>query len=72
MYKRQPQSIISDGIFIQNAEFYVTGSEPLAGGTTAVDQAVITIFIEAAENNNDPNAEVYRVQTSVTQRTIDI
>lgn len=68
----EPQSIVSDGIFIRDAAFFVSGSEALGSGTTAVDQAAVTIFIEASESAGDPDADVFYIQTSVTQRTIDI
>lgn len=67
-----PQSIVSSGIYIMNAEFFVTGSKPIeAGSPNEEDQAAVTIFIEAREAN-DPTAKPYRLQTTVTQRTLDI
>lgn len=66
------QSIVSSGIFIENAEFFVTGSAPQHGsGTTDNHQAMVTIYIEAKEIN-DPAAESHRIQTTITQRTLDI
>ncbi len=65
------QSIVSDGIYINNAEFFVTGSTPLSIGAANIDQPAVTIFIEAVESN-DPTAKPYYMQTTVTQRTTDI
>lgn len=66
------QSIVSSGIFITDAEFYVTGSKPLSAvGANTDDQAMVTIFIEARDIN-DPTAKAYKIQTTVTQRTLDI
>jgi prepilin-type N-terminal cleavage/methylation domain-containing protein len=64
-----PQSIVSSGIFIKNAEFWVTGSDPQEVGDD--EQATVTIFIEAAESN-DPSARSFYVQTTVTQRILDL
>lgn len=65
-----PQSIISDGIGIRNLEFFVTGSEPLQG-TNNRFQPTVTILIEAVDPT-DPESKVYRLQTTVTQRTFDL
>ncbi len=66
------QSIVSSGIYITNAEFFVTGSVPLeVGGASSLDQAMVTIFIEARESD-DPSGKAYEIQTTVTQRTLDI
>ena len=65
------QSIVSSGIYITDADFYVSGAAPLSAGSTEDDQASITIFIEAREAN-DSAAETYQIQTSITQRTLDI
>ncbi len=63
------QSIVSSGIYIENAEFYVTGSEPLESGENT--QAAVTIFIEARDPS-DTTGKPYRIQTTITQRTLDI
>lgn len=69
---QQPQSIVSSGIYITNAEFFVTGSKSLEDGNpNEEDQASITIIIDAREENS-PTAKEYHVQTTVTQRTLDI
>lgn len=67
-----PRSIVSSGIHITHAEFFVTGSKPVsAGNPDEEDQAAITIFIEAREADS-PTAKPYRIQTTVTQRILDI
>jgi prepilin-type N-terminal cleavage/methylation domain-containing protein len=66
------QSIVSSGIYITDAEFFVSGSNPLDVATdTEKDQTVVTIFIEA-KDVNDPTAKAYQMQTTITQRTLDI
>lgn len=65
------QSIISSGIEINQAEFYVTGSAPLNDDPTETDQAMVTIYIEAVEKGVS-NPKPYRIQTTVTQRALDI
>lgn len=67
-----PESIVSSGIVIKKLEFFVSGSKPLrAGGGGVQDQASVTIFIEAAEKN-DVTSKSYYVQTTVTQRILDL
>lgn len=66
-------SIVSSGIYIHRADFFVTGSTPQSDDpTTENDQASITVFIEASARENSATAERYQVQTTVTQRTLDI
>lgn len=66
------QSIVSDGIHIINAEFFLTGSEPLLGsGPTDNHQSAVTIIIEAAESAA-ADAKRHTIQTTITQRTLDI
>lgn len=73
LYRRvsngEAQSIVSSGIYIENAEFYVTGSEPLEDGEET--QAAVTIFIEARDPS-DITGKSYQIQTTITQRTLDI
>ena len=67
-----PQSIVSSGIKIKKMEFFVTGSKKLSlGGLNITDQPSVTIFIEASENG-DATDKSYYLQTTVTQRTLDI
>jgi prepilin-type N-terminal cleavage/methylation domain-containing protein len=64
------QSIVSSGIVITDAEFFVTGSsEPLDGSNTS--QPTVTIYIEA-QDSDDPTGKTYQIQTTVTQRTLDL
>lgn len=62
------QSIVSSGIYIVNAEFFVSGTSPLPTGDEA--QPAVTIFIEAKENA--AATDTYTIQTTVAQRTLDI
>lgn len=63
------QSIVSSGIVITDAEFYVTSSTRLDSGD--VYQPMVTIFIEA-KDSNDPTEKIYQIQTTITQRTLDL
>ena len=63
------QSIVSSGIVITDAEFYVTGSDVLDTGNTS--QPLVTIYVEA-KDSNDPTEKIYQIQTTVTQRTLDL
>lgn len=62
-----PQSIVSDGITVTNAEFFVTGSDRLGNGTDT-NQPTVTIILEAT----DENGATTTLQTTVTQRELDI
>ncbi|MBY0538639.1 type II secretion system GspH family protein [Patescibacteria group bacterium] len=62
-----PQSIVSDGITVTNAEFFVTGSDRLGTGTD-INQPTVTIVLEA----RDENGATTTLQTTVTQRELDI
>jgi prepilin-type N-terminal cleavage/methylation domain-containing protein len=73
-----PESLTASGIYIRDMSFNVAGSEPCgnlcktppsSGGDR--DQASVTIYIEASESD-DPNDKIYYLQTTVTQRTLDI
>ena len=64
------QSIVSSGLVVQNAEFFVTGSSPLSSGSN-IEQPTVTIYIEA-QDVDDPTAKSYYLQTTVTQRTLDL
>ncbi len=61
------QSIISSGLEITAADFVVTGSSPQSSGENL--QPTITISVEAREVGE---AKLYRLQTTVTQRTLDL
>ena len=67
-----PESIVSDGIYISDANFYVTGSD-----RSDDVQPKISIVIEAYNSAADATADAtgeraYLIQTTVTQRTLDI
>lgn len=62
-----PQSIVSDGITVTNAQFFVTGSTRLGNGTDT-NQPTVTIVLEA----RDENGATTTLQTTVTQRELDI
>ncbi|MFT5832137.1 MAG: prepilin-type N-terminal cleavage/methylation domain-containing protein [Candidatus Paceibacteria bacterium] len=79
LYRRlsgeEPESIVSDGIFISDVDFYVTGSERTS--SSDLQQPKMTIVIEAYNSESDAIADVsgdraYLIQTTVTQRTLDI
>ncbi len=64
------QAIVSSGLVVQDAQFYVTGSNPLSVGSDT-EQPSITIYIEAQEKD-DPTAKTYYLQTTVVQRILDL
>lgn len=66
-----PQSIVSSGIHIKDAEFFVTGSEMWSTANVDVIQPTVTIVITAQEKD-DPAAAEYVIATTITQRTLDI
>lgn len=70
LYRRlgnQPaQSIISSGLAITDAQFYVTGTAT----TNDRVQPTVTIFLAAQDRNDD--SKTYYLQTTVTQRILDI
>lgn len=63
-----PQPIISSGLEIVDAEFFVSGAPPLNGNTDFY-QPTVTIHIRAKEIGN---TKEYFLQTTVTQRTLDL
>ena len=65
----EAQSIVSSGLVIVNAEFVVTGSEDLDNGDA--EQPTVTVYIEA-QDRSDPTAKSYFLQTTITQRTLDL
>jgi prepilin-type N-terminal cleavage/methylation domain-containing protein len=62
-----PQSIVSDGITVTDAQFFVTGSDRLGTGTN-INQPTVTIILEA----RDESGATTTLQTTVTQRELDI
>ena len=65
-----PQPIVSSGVIITDAEFFVTGSDRLGGGANNFEQPTVTIYIEA-QQVNEPD-KTYHLQTTVTQRILDL
>jgi prepilin-type N-terminal cleavage/methylation domain-containing protein len=66
------ESIGSSDIYINEMRFTVTGSEGLdvSGGSDSIQPAV-TIFINASDRN-DPAAKEFYLQTTITQRILDL
>lgn len=64
------QSIVSSELKIIEAQFIVTGSDQLSD-TNDVKQPTITVKL-AAQDKNDTSGKIYQVQTTVTQRVLDI
>lgn len=65
-----PEPIVSSGIYIVRAEFFVTGAEGTAYADNNFVQPTVTIFIEAKEKASDIDS--FYLQTTVTQRRLDI
>jgi prepilin-type N-terminal cleavage/methylation domain-containing protein len=73
-----PESIVSDGIYLSDVDFFVTGSGRTVNGDEL--QPKITIVIEAYNSKDDFDADnadgvrdrAYVIQTTVTQRILDI
>ncbi len=63
------ESIVSSGIVIEELEFFVTGTTPQRLGDNV--QPTVTLFIKAKEKDL-PNAKPYYLQTTITQRTLDV
>lgn len=59
------QAIVSSGLAITDAQFYVTGTD-----TDDTEQPTVTIYLEAQDVNDD--GKTYYLQTTVTQRILDI
>jgi prepilin-type N-terminal cleavage/methylation domain-containing protein len=66
------QSIVASGIVIQDADFFVSSPGPLTPGGDTIQPAV-TIHIEALDANGASASEkVFFIQSTVTQRTLDL
>lgn len=71
------QSIVSSGVYIEEVEFFVTGSSP-ESATGDISQPTITVVVVARDTDDissdsaDPNSKKYRLQTTVTQRALDL
>jgi prepilin-type N-terminal cleavage/methylation domain-containing protein len=64
------QSVVSSGLVIQDAQFYVTGTDDLSTGGD-IEQPTVTIYIKAQEKGAATD-KTYYLQTTVTQRTLDL
>jgi prepilin-type N-terminal cleavage/methylation domain-containing protein len=73
------QKITSNSVAIVDADFFVTGAEPLSAAPGApaapsvsqVTQPTVTIYIEA-QVAGATNPKTYPIQTTVVQRTVDL
>ena len=63
------QAIVSSGIEISDVQFFVTSSDRLEDGDES--QPIVTIYIEA-KDPTDPTGKIYKIQTTVTQRILDL
>jgi len=64
------QSIVSNGISIDEAKFFVTGSDNF-NQTSDVNQPAVTIIIKASETGI-VGEKPYILQTTITQRELDL
>jgi hypothetical protein len=64
-----PQSMLSSDVIIKTLKFYVSGADSLS--ESDVLQPTVTIIIEA-QDPNDTTGKVYTLETTVTQRELDI
>lgn len=65
--------ITSSGLYIHDADFYVTGSKPVSDGApNHADQASVTIVLMVSATSTSPAEDIVTVQTTVSQRTLDI
>ena len=65
-----PESILSSDVKLESVKFYVTGSKPLSEGTN-IEQPTVTIQIKA-QDPADSSGTTYILETTVTQRELDI
>lgn len=67
-----PESIVSSGIVIEEFDIFVSGTRPLSAvGGNRIDQPAVTLFIKATEKGAATNRPYY-LQTTITQRTLDV
>lgn len=67
-----PESIISDGIRVSRADFFVTGTDSLSfSGGVNTDQPTVTIIIEATATGA-PTDKPFVLETTITQRELDL
>jgi prepilin-type N-terminal cleavage/methylation domain-containing protein len=66
------QSIVSPEVHLVDFEIFVTGSEGLqTSGAAATRQPTVTLYIRASENA-DGSGKQFELQTTVTQRVLDV
>lgn len=66
----EPLSIVSSGLVVRDAGFFITGSDSIRATNDTV-QPTVTMYIEAVDVD-DLNEKSYYVQTTVTQRALDL
>lgn len=66
----ESESVTSSGLVVRDFQVTVSGSDPLSSGVGEYDQPAVTLYIEASDSSD--SSKVYKVQTTVTQRTLDI
>lgn len=64
------ESILSSSINVTDADFFVTGTDRLVSGSDNTEQPTVTVLIEAVAIDNP--ADIITLQTTVTQRELDI
>lgn len=64
-----PQSLTSSDVKITGVSFYVSGAAPLTNGSN-VTQPTVTIVIKAQDP--DDTSQTYTMETTVTQRQLDL
>lgn len=67
---QEKQSIVASGVFLTDVNFFVSGTDPVTTGDNS-SQPTVTIFIEASDPK-DPTGKSYYIQTTITQRVLDI
>lgn len=63
------ESLLSSDVTLESLKFFVSGADSLSSGD--VRQPTVTIIIEA-QDPNDATGKVYTLETTVTQRELDI
>lgn len=66
--KNAPQSLTSSDVKITGVSFYVSGADPLSDSN--LKQATVTIIIKAQDP--DDTSRTYTMETTVTQRQLDL
>jgi prepilin-type N-terminal cleavage/methylation domain-containing protein len=66
-----PQPLLSDDIIVNSVNFFVTGATPLHTALADISQPMVTIVLDATAASSS-NAKTFTVQTTVTQRQLDI